>query len=158
MANRYRKQCSISLIIREMRIKATARRQCLLGMAVVPKTSGNKCGGGCGERESRALVVGPQTGVATVAKQYGGSLTVKNGRTEWSSMPTSGRLCEGHEMASRRHVGSPTKTGIVETWKLPKCLSMDGWTDGYRRSAIYIQWTDGLRRSVIYIPWDIIQL
>lgn len=90
MANRYRKQCSISLIVREMRIKATARHQCLLGMAVVPKTSGNKCWGGCGERESRALVVGPQTGVATVEKSTEVPRQLKMGELSGPACPLLG--------------------------------------------------------------------
>ena len=50
MAPRHMKRCLTSLIIREMKMKTTA--SCLLTparMAIIKKTSPNKCGQGCGE-------------------------------------------------------------------------------------------------------------
>ena len=62
MANKHRKRCSTSLIIREMRIKTTPVR-----MAVIQKSTSNKCWKGCGKKGNPlTLLVGMQSGTATM--------------------------------------------------------------------------------------------
>ena len=59
MANRFMKRCSISLIIRETEIKTTMR--CHLRpnrKASISKIENSKYWQGCGERNTRALLVG----------------------------------------------------------------------------------------------------
>ena len=56
MANKHRKRCSISLVIREMQVKTTVRYHfTLVRVAIIKKSTNNKFWRGCGEKGTLLL-------------------------------------------------------------------------------------------------------
>ena len=91
MANKHVKECSVSIIIREMQITTTMRYQFTpFRMAIIKKPINNKCWRVWRKGNPLSLLVGMQMGTVTMENSMKISLKIRNKTTIWPSIPTTG--------------------------------------------------------------------
>ena len=77
------------------------------------------------------LLVGMQTGAATVGSSMELTQKIKNGSFFWCSNPTSGNISEGTQTLIQKNINNPMFIAVLfiisKTWKQPKCPPVDEW-------------------------------
>ena len=125
MANKHRKRCSTSLIIRETQIETTMSSHLTpVRMAIIKKSTNNKYLRRCWEEGTLTLLMGIQTDNNHYREQYGDSLKTTNKANIQPSNTHKETRIERHIYTN---VHCPALSTIVRTWKQLTYQLADEW-------------------------------
>ena len=148
MANRHMKRCSMSLIIREIKIKTTMRYHLIpVRMAIINKSTNYKCWWGCGKRRNLMHCC------------WECKLVQTNGAAFWPSNPTSGNISKASQNTNlKEHKHPYVHCGVIYDHQDMEAaqVSISRWVDkttmGHLHSGLLL--SHNKKRRKFYPLWQ----